>query len=393
MPPKYTLNKGAKPVKIWSEAHDVESQALDQLQNISNLPFIYHHIAAMPDVHLGNGATVGSVIATRDAVVPSAVGVDIGCGMQAVKTDLDAGRVKEKTEEIRHSIERSIPVGHRGNGRISTEVRKWKGWDEEVARNLNSKDRSEAESKLGSLGGGNLFIEVCLDEDDNVWLMLHSGSRKIGNIIARKHMRLARQICKEAQVHLPDAELSYFEKGTEEYDNYMKDLMWCQEYALANRNEMMRRALKDISYAVNGENNVKKLFEVDCHHNYATMEEHFGEEVLLTRKGAIRAREGDFGIIPGSMGTRSYIVEGKGNPESFHSASHGAGRKMSRSEARRTFTKEDLEAQTEGVNCRKDEGVIDEIPGAYKLIDEVMANQEDLVTPIYELKQIICIKG
>jgi len=393
MSAKYVMNKGKVPVKIWSEAHDVESQALDQLENISNLPFVYKHIAAMPDVHLGMGATVGSVIATEGAVIPSAVGVDIGCGMAAVKTNLDAERVIDLMPEIRHSIERSIPLGPNGNKRIEPEVKNWAGWKEEVAQNLDRKMHDQAMTKLGSLGGGNHFIEVCLDKENNVWVMLHSGSRSIGNQLAKKHMALAKQLCKQWLITLPDADLSYFPAESKEYATYIKDLNWCQEYALANRTEMMRRVMKDLSHAVNDKKEVERLFEVDCHHNYASMENHFGKNVLLTRKGAIRARVGDFGIIPGSMGARSFIVEGLGNPESFNSASHGAGRKMSRSEAKRTFTLEDLKRETEGVDCKKDNSVLDEIPSAYKDIDVVMANQEDLVKPIAELKQIICIKG
>lgn len=379
----------------------VESSALDQLTNTANLPFVFKHVAAMPDVHLGHGATVGSVIATKGAICPAAVGVDIGCGMMAIKTNLDAIIVQDKIKEIRHSIERSVPVGFNKNSKILTTVNNWKGWQTFAdlnATKLHKKGENDllatCMAQLGTLGGGNHFIEVCLDLDNNVWVMLHSGSRNIGKSLAEMHIYGAKEEMKKMFISLPDPDLAYYVEQTVQYDQYMFDLHWAQEYALANREEMMRRIIKDISYAIYGEDGkVQKLMEVNCHHNYVSRENHYGENVLVTRKGAVRARSGDLGIIPGSMGAKSYIVKGLGNPESFNSCSHGAGRRMSRGEAKRRFTLDDLALQTAGVECRKDEGVIDEIPGAYKSIDEVMENQSDLVETVAILKQIMCIKG
>lgn len=397
---KAVVNKGRVPIKIWSDLETVESAALDQLTNTANLPFVFKHVAAMPDVHLGYGATVGSVIATKGAICPAAVGVDIGCGMMAVKTDLDPTIVQDKITAIRLSIERSIPVGHEGNRNLTDSVNRWKEWKgfDELTVVGQDKDHREmlkrAQSQLGSLGGGNHFIEICLDTDNNVWVMLHSGSRNVGKVVAERHLDKARATMKQMFISLPDPDLAYFAEGTDDYRNYMADLDWCQEYAMQNRREMMERVLKDLSYAVHGEPDaIGVSMKVNCHHNYASKENHYGENVIVTRKGAVRAREGDLGIIPGSMGTRSYIVRGLGNPESFCSCSHGAGRRMSRGEAKRKFTVNDLQQQTAGIECRKDEGVLDEIPGAYKSIDEVMANQTDLVEVLHELRQIMCIKG
>lgn len=395
MPIKGVINKARVPIKIWSDLPEVESSAIDQLTNTANLPFVFKHVAAMPDVHLGKGATVGSVVATQGAIAPAAVGVDIGCGMMAIKTNLDHKVVQDKILTIRHSIERSVPVGHRGNSKITKTAGAWKGW--EHFKNLTHVDKfsiDTARAQIGSLGGGNHFIEICLDEQNNVWVMLHSGSRNIGKIVAERHMDMARNLMKQMFINLPDPDLSYFVEHTPEFDNYIRDVMWCQDYARENREEMMRRVLKDLSYAIfNEDGKVQKLMEVNCHHNYVDREHHYGENVLVTRKGAVRARLGDLGIIPGSMGTRSYIVSGKGNQESFCSCSHGAGRRLSRGAAKKAFTVEDLAQQTAGVECRKDEGVLDEIPGAYKDIDKVMENQSDLVEVVAVLKQICCIKG
>lgn len=397
---KAVLTKGRVPIKIWSDLATVESSAIDQLTNTANLPFVFKHVAAMPDVHLGYGATVGSVIATKGAICPAAVGVDIGCGMMAIRTDLDPKVVQDKITAIRLSIERSIPVGHESNRNLTNEVTRWKEWKDFSNLTVVGQDKdhktmfARAQSQLGSLGGGNHFIEVCLDTDNNVWVMLHSGSRNIGKVVAERHLDKARGLMKQMFITLPDPDLAYFAEGTQDYANYIADLEWCQEYALQNRREMMERVLKDLSYAVHNEPNaIKWSMKVNCHHNYASKEHHYGENVIVTRKGAVRAREGDLGIIPGSMGTRSYIVRGLGNPESFHSCSHGAGRIMSRGEAKRRFTVNDLQAQTMGIECRKDEGVLDEIPGAYKDIDVVMDNQKDLVEIVAQLRQIMCIKG
>jgi tRNA-splicing ligase RtcB len=393
--------KGAVPIKIWSEMHKVESSAIDQLINTANLPFVFKHVAAMADVHLGTGATVGSVIATKGAICPCAVGVDIGCGMMAVKTDLNATMVQDKIKIIRHSIERSIPLGPDSNKKLTDSVNKWHRWKDFPDLNVIAKkgdDHSQmlkrAMSQLGSLGGGNHFIEVCLDELDNVWLMLHSGSRNLGKVVAERHIDIAKDFMKQMFIKLPDPDLAYFAESQQEFKNYIADLDFVQDYAAQNRKEMMARVVKDVSYAIHGiPDGITLSTVVNCHHNYVSKENHYGDNCLITRKGAVRARLGDLGIIPGSMGTKSYIVEGLGNPESFNSCSHGAGRIMSRSKAKATFTLDDLVAQTNGVECRKDEAVIDEIPGAYKDIDEVMDNQNDLVKIVATLKQIMCIKG
>lgn len=381
------------PIKIWSA--EIEKEAEQQLINTANLPFVFKHVAVMPDVHAGKGATIGSVVATKGAIIPACVGVDIGCGMMAVKTDLNHLLVQENIKKIRHSIERSVPVGFEANRNIIASVENWQGFKnyEKIHANVNGKF-DKVQKQLGTLGGGNHFIEVCLDENNAVWVMLHSGSRNIGKTIAEYHINEAKDLMKKFFINLPDPDLAYLALETTECKNYLDDLFWAQSYALQNRVEMMNRIMKDLSYAMgfSGEP-LKRLMEVNCHHNYVDWENHFDNNVLVTRKGAVRARKEDYGIIPGSMGTKSYIVKGLGNEESFCSCSHGAGRKMSRTKARNTFTIEDLKAQTEGVDCRKDIGILDEIPGAYKSIDEVMENQKDLVEIVATLKQIMCIKG
>lgn len=395
MPILKVYSDGRVPVKIWSA--NAEEQAIQQLKNIANLPFVFKHVAAMPDVHLGVGATVGSVVATDKAICPAAVGVDIGCGMMAVKTTLDYKIVQDKVVEIRKSIERSIPVGHESNRRIVDKVKAWEGWKMPGVPDRVGYDQGgayqKALSQLGTLGGGNHFIELCTDQDNAVWVLLHSGSRNIGKVIAEHHISKAKGIMEQMFISLPDPDLAYFAQGTPEFKQYIADVEWCQKYAMANREEMMRRVLKDLSYALNDCAPLITELCVNCHHNYLARENHYGKNVIVTRKGAVRARTGDLGIIPGSMGTKSYIVEGLGNEESFCSCSHGAGRRMSRSVARKTFSLADLAEQTTGVECRKDGGVLDEIPGAYKDIDEVMNNQKDLVKIVATLKQFMCIKG
>ena len=390
MPIQTIIETPNVPVKIWSTG--VEMEALKQLENVARLPFVFKHVAVMPDVHAGKGATIGSVIATKGAVIPAAVGVDIGCGMMAVKTSLIAAEIAEKIAEIRHSIERSIPVGFQANRECTKEVSAWYA-RADIPGGISHKDFERSALQLGSLGGGNHFIEICLDRDNNVWIMLHSGSRNIGKVLAEKHIDKAKGIMKQMFINLPDPDLAYFAQHTPEFDAYVKDVHWAQDYAMMNRHEMMRRILKDLGFMFNSGNPIEPKFSVNCHHNYLEWENHYGNSVIVTRKGAVRAREGEFGIIPGSMGTRSYIVKGKGNPESFNSCSHGAGRRMSRTRARAQFTCADLEAQTAGVECRKDLGIVDEIPGAYKDIATVMENQNDLVTVVAELKQLMCIKG
>ena len=376
-------------VHLWTDVHEVESVALDQLKNIAALPWVFKHVAVMPDVHYGKGATVGSVIAMKNAVAPSAVGVDIGCGMAAVKTSLTANDLPDDLKSIRHQIERDIPVGFNEHKDSAARVRAWNGWTRFRDLHTDVQDRfSKAMRQMGSLGGGNHFIELCLDTEDNVWLLLHSGSRNIGKELAERHIKVAKTL--EHNHGLPDPDLAVFLAGTQEFADYRHDLLWAQEYAMANRATMLELYIKVMQKFFP---EMKLIKTVNCHHNYVGEETHYGEDVLVTRKGAISARQGEFGIIPGSMGTRSYIVRGTGNPESFCSASHGAGRRMSRGKAKKAFTVDDLIKQTEGVECRKDQGVLDEIPGAYKDIDQVMKNQQDLVKIYAELRQVLCVKG
>jgi tRNA-splicing ligase RtcB len=385
MPIKGVLGKARVPVKLWTPLDEVESSALDQLTNIANLPFVFKHVAAMPDVHLGKGATVGSVIATKGAVVPAAVGVDIGCGMAAVKTNLTSHDFKDGVlRKLRGEIEDTIPVGFNQRKEVSAQAKSYYRRDEFFSE--------KPLLQLGTLGGGNHFIEICLDTEDNVWIMLHSGSRNYGKTLAEVHINNAKKIMEQMFIKLEDKDLAYFSEGTEEFDNYVHDVLRAQSYALYNRLIMLEDVVQ-IMTEMFPNFEFKPDTYVNCHHNYLEREHHFGENVIVTRKGAIRARKGDMGIIPGSMGTRSYIVRGLGNPDSFNSASHGAGRRMSRTKAKEVFTVADLKAQTSGVECRKDSGVLDEIPGAYKDIDQVMANQSDLVEIVAELKQVLCVKG
>ncbi|OUD15347.1 RtcB family protein [Thioflexithrix psekupsensis] len=398
MPVQMTLNKGHVPVKIYTQ--EIESQAIDQLVNISKLPFVHHHIAAMPDVHLGIGATVGSVIPTKGAIIPAAVGVDIGCGMNALRLSLHANELPDNLRRVRSAIEAAVPVGFNEHDRSVSLNSTLKPLDKGLEPILNkhpgiaSMQKNFAHTwakQLGTLGGGNHFIELCLDEAQAVWIMLHSGSRGIGNVIGRYFIELAKKDMEKHFVQLPDKDLSYFKEGTTYFDDYVNAVHWAQDYALINRREMMRLILAALKTVFPPFEITKEA--INCHHNYVAKETHYGESVYLTRKGAISAREGELGIIPGSMGAKSYIVKGKGNPESFCSCSHGAGRRMSRSEAKKRFNTQDVQTQTSGVECRKDEGIIDEIPGAYKDIDQVMQLQTDLVEVVHTLKQIVCVKG
>jgi len=346
----------------------------------------------MPDAHLGIGSMVGSVVATKEAVIPASVGVDIGCGMAAIKTPFKSGILEGKLKDLRHEIERAIPVGFNAHKESDNDAARWEGWETFDDLHAGVQDRKvKAMKQLGTLGGGNHFIEVCLDTEDNVWLMLHSGSRNIGKELAERHISAAKSLHKLNE--LPDPNLAYFIQGTDEFKNYWHDLSWAQSYALKNREVMMKRLLKSFNRMFNKDKAFRPEIAVNCHHNYVASEVHFGEKVFVTRKGAINAELGRFGIIPGSMGAKSFIIKGLGAPESYHSCSHGAGRKMSRTAAKKRFTREDLERQTKGVECRKDSGVIDEIPGAYKNIDEVMKNQTDLVEVVAQLKQVVCVKG
>lgn len=384
------LKFGGKDIKVWTDVSGIEPAALDQLHRMSKMPFIYDHIAVMPDVHVGKGATVGSVIATKGAIMPAAVGVDIGCGMLAAQTNLTANDLPDSLSKLRADIERVVPVGR--DAHKHTKFGEHLDFNQlSVYHNLDKNTVKKAQTQLGSLGSGNHFIEICLDQAKNVWIMLHSGSRGIGNQVAMAHISIAKGEMKKALVNLEDPDLAYLSEQTREFKNYVNDLFWCQEYALENRKVMFDNILKAMKQVFP---HIQIIGEVtSCHHNYVAVENHFGENVYVTRKGAIKADKGDIGIIPGSMGTKSYIIKGLGNPESFNSCSHGAGRRMSRTKAKNLFTAEDLKNQTKGVECRKDAGVVDEIPAAYKDIDEVIRNQEDLVEVSAVLKQILCIKG
>ncbi|MDH3689166.1 MAG: RtcB family protein [Gammaproteobacteria bacterium] len=397
MPVKRIITKGKVPVKIFTD--EIEQSAYKQLQNIAELPFIHHHVAAMPDVHTGIGATVGAVIPTKGAIIPAAVGVDIGCGMNAVRLSLKASELPDNLKRIRSHIEAVVPVGfdmHKSDRARQSTVKT-------LSSGLNlvlDKHPKIAKQKkpyqvwirqLGTLGGGNHFIELCLDENQDVWVMLHSGSRGIGNAIGRYFIALAKRDMERHQVRLPDKDLAYFAEGAEHFDEYVAAVNWAQEYAMWNRREMMRFIVDALSCELARFKVTKEA--INCHHNYVTVESHYGEQVFVTRKGAIRAGLGELGIIPGSMGAKSYIVRGLGNKTSFASCAHGAGRRMSRTQAKRRFGVEDLEHQTSGVECRKDKSVIDEIPSAYKDIDTVMADQSDLVDVVHTLKQIVCVKG
>ncbi|HYC34960.1 MAG TPA: RtcB family protein [Usitatibacter sp.] len=400
MPVSIELTQGRVPVKVWTP--DLEPAARTQLENVARLPIVHGHIAAMPDVHAGIGATVGSVIATKAAIVPAAVGVDIGCGMNAVQLSLGAKDLPQSLGRLRSAIESAVPVGFETHGDERDAVREKAA--KELATGLRKiveanpkiasmqKDFQHAWVKqLGTLGGGNHFIELCLDENNDVWVMLHSGSRGIGNVIGRYFIERARREMEKERANLPDRDLAWLAQGSPAFEQYVDAVHWAQDYATENRREMMRAVLEAIGphlppFKVKGE-------AISCHHNYVARERHFGADVFVTRKGAIRAGEGEMGIIPGSMGARSFIVRGKGNPQSLCSCAHGAGRRMSRTEAKRRFTAADVERQTAGVECRKDAGVVDEIPGAYKDIDEVMANQSDLVDVVHTLKQVLCVKG
>jgi tRNA-splicing ligase RtcB len=394
----FTAN-GAKPIYAWTKGVALEDEARKQLTNIARLPIVHHHVAAMPDVHLGIGATVGSVIPTIQAIIPAAVGVDIGCGMCAVRTTLAAKDLPESLSSVRRVIEDAVPVGKGDHGGDAPRRAQnlWKEhladtFDLIVAKHRSVGVRNEV-PQLGTLGGGNHFIEVCLDEEQRVWFMLHSGSRGVGNRIGQYFIELAKRDCAQAGLDLPDRDLAYFREGTEHFDAYVEAVSWAQAYARINRQVMLEQVITAVG-KVRGLPPFKAAIEaVNCHHNYVQREDHFGEQVWLTRKGAVSARIGELGIIPGSMGARSYIVRGKGNEQSFHSCSHGAGRAMSRGEAKRRFTIDDHTKATAGVECRKDEGVIDETPMAYKDIDAVMAAQSDLVEVVHTLKQVVCVKG
>ena len=400
------IEGGTVPIKAWVNGVQLEDEARRQLLNVATLPFIYRWIAVMPDVHWGIGATVGSVIPTTKAIVPAAVGVDIGCGMMAAKTTLRASDLPESLSSLRRRIEQAVPHGRSDNGGRNdrgawknpprAQLDAWstlgKRYDRIVEKHPKL-NRGNDLNHLGTLGTGNHFIEICLDEEENVWILLHSGSRGVGNRIGTYFIELARRDAERQQKNLPHRDLAYFSEGSAHFNEYVEAVKWAQDFAMTNRRLMMETVIGTLSAA-----NELPPFSVtdevvNCHHNYVEVEEHFGQNVYVTRKGAVRARRGDLGIIPGSMGARSYIVRGKGNADSFHSCSHGAGRMMSRKEAKRRFSLEDHAKATAGVECRKDKDVIDETPAAYKSIEAVMAAQSDLVDVVHTLRQVVCVKG
>ncbi len=398
MPIEKIITKGKVPVKIYTD--DIENSALNQLANIAQLPFIHSHIAAMPDVYYGLGATVGSVIPTRGAIIPAAVGVDIGCGMNAVRLSLTAEQLPDNLHRLRSAIESAVPVGFNMHKRDSVKRSTVDALQNGLIRIMEQYPRLKKMQKkpyqtwirqLGTLGGGNHFIELCVDENQDLWIMLHSGSRGVGNAIGQHFIGLAKRDMGRQLSRLPDKDLAYFSEGTQHFDDYIEAVHWAQDYAMFNRREIMRLVVKALSTVLPQFKATKEA--INCHHNYVAIEKHFGANVFITRKGAINAELDVLGIIPGSMGTKSYIVRGKGNPTSFCSCSHGAGRRMSRSKAKKLFSTEDMHSQTQGVECRKDKGVIDEIPGAYKDIVKVMENQSDLVEIVHTLKQLVCVKG
>ncbi len=399
MPVRRVLRGGRVPVHVYTDALD--NSSAEQLVNIARLPIVHDHVAAMPDVHTGIGATVGAVIPTYKAIIPAAVGVDIGCGMNAVRLSLKAEQLPDQLHRLRAAIEAAIPLGFDQHPRdpvkrstiVALEKRLKRIYERHPALLKMQRNRGAPTwiRQIGTLGGGNHFIELCIDEAQDVWILLHSGSRGIGNAIGRYFIALAKKEMEPHLDRLPHRDLAYFTEGTSHFADYVEAVHWAQDYAMTNRREMMRLILEALKKHLPPFQATKEA--VNCHHNYVAVEEHFGKSVYLTRKGAIAAYKDQLGIIPGSMGAKSYIVRGLGNPNSFCSCAHGAGRRMSRAQAKKQFSTRDLEQQTGGVECRKDQGVLDEIPAAYKDIDQVMADQKDLVEVVHTLKQVICVKG
>lgn len=377
-------------IKLFLPQEEIEPEAMKMIENMATMPFIHPFIAIMPDVHLGKGACVGSAIPCIGAVIPAAVGVDIGCGVMAVKTQLYKKDLPEDLKKLRESIERSIPLSA---GQYNTKITESAQTRIDILAGIKDQKENWRE-QLGSLGSGNHFIEICLDENEQVWCMLHSGSRGVGNKIAQYHIQVAKDLMKKFYIDLPDEDLAYLPEGTQEFNNYMNDLEWAQMFAIFNREEMMDRVIKDLSYFVFNENNrIERLETINCHHNYTAREKHMGKDVIISRKGAISAHKGVLGIIPGSMGAKSYVVEGKGNYLGLMTSPHGAGRKFSRKKARETYNIETLQKETEGVECRIREALIDETPSAYKDIDRVVEQSKDLIDVKFTLKQIVNIKG
>lgn len=400
------MQDGGVPIKSWTLGVPFEDQAKNQLKNIASLPFIHKWVAVMPDVHLGKGATIGSVVPTIGAVIPAAVGVDIGCGMMAVKTSLTAKDLPDNLFGIRSAIEAAVPHGRSNRARGSRDKGAWSNTPDDVLKawsplmnqfdELKEKHRALKKTNnlnhLGTLGTGNHFIEMCLDEHDSVWLMLHSGSRGVGNRIGTHFIELAKKDMERRHIQLPDSDLAYLPEGSDHFEQYVEAVEWAQNFARANREVMMVRVIAAVKQVL-GRDFDAKMEAVNCHHNYISRENHYGKNVLVTRKGAVRAREGEMGIIPGSMGAKSFIVRGLGNKESFCSCSHGAGRVMSRTQAKKVVSLAEHKLATADVECRKDESVIDETPSAYKPIEKVMEAQKDLVEVVYTLKQVVCVKG
>ncbi len=397
---------GSGPVKAWTRGVPFDDGAKKQLANIASLPFIYKWVAAMPDVHLGKGATIGSVIATQKAIVPAAVGVDIGCGMMAVQTSLTGSQLPDSLFAIRSAIEAAVPHGRSNNGRRgdrgawgilpASTLTAWKQLEDRylaICEKHRRLGHGNDVHHLGTLGGGNHFVEVCLDEKNKVWVMLHSGSRGVGNRIGSYFIALAKKEMERFFIHLPDKDLAYLPEGSRYFRDYLAAVHWAQDFARENRKLMMAATLSAMQTCGLLPEFSCGVQAVNCHHNYVAWESHFGQNVMVTRKGAVRARTGDLGIIPGSMGAKSFIVRGKGNADSFHSCSHGAGRVMSRTQAKRSITVAEHEKATAHVECRKDASVIDETPAAYKPIDAVMKAQADLVDIVHTLRQVICVKG
>ena len=395
----YQINKTAIS---WLPPEQIEPGAMQQIVKIASMPFIYKHVAIMPDCHVGMGATVGSCIPTDGAIIPAAVGVDIGCGMVAVRTPLSRDDLPADLRGIREGIERRIPlsagkynrsVSSTAKARVAT-LEKKAGERLGLYRKLSG--RADWRLQLGSLGSGNHFIEITLDESEGVWAFLHSGSRGIGNKIAMQHIRTAQRLMKRESIRLPDRDLAYLSEGTEEFDEYIRDLRWAQDFALLNREEMMDRVMTELSYTVYGEGGHEgelELERIQCHHNFTQKERHYGKDVLVSRKGAIQAKEGQMGLIPGSMGTASYVVRGLGSVDAFETAPHGAGRRFSRTQARKRFTMDDFDRDMQGIEVRRSKEFIDELPGAYKDIDTVMEQSRDLVEIVHTFGQIVNVKG
>ncbi len=383
-------------VLSWLPADQIEESAMRQIENLSRMPFIFKHVGVMPDCHFGMGATVGSVIPTERAIIPAAVGVDIGCGMIAVKTPLTRDDLPQDLSDIRKAIEQQVPLsaGHYNRSIKKTarpRIEQMEARAAEIGR-LDFYDKLDKNwrKQLGSLGSGNHFIEVVLDEEDHAWAFLHSGSRGVGNRIATHHIRIAKQLMEKWYIDLPDADLAYLVEDTPEFDDYMADLDWAQEFALLNREEMMERIIRILQYRCG---DFEELERIQCHHNFTRREHHFGKNILVSRKGAIEAREDQPGLIPGSMGTRSYVVRGKGNRASFNTAPHGAGRRLSRNKARGSFTMDDFDRDMSGIEVTRSEAFLDELPGAYKDIDVVMEQSADLVEIVHTFRQIVNVKG